>query len=91
MASALTIGLGALGAAFAGRLAYQMFKLRGPAEQFVRGGFKGKMDKNEALQILGLRWVVAFSRFSLSLAFHWASICSPDLESECCGARMVRR
>lgn len=29
-------------------------------EAFLKGGFKGKMDKNEAMQILGIRWVYGY-------------------------------
>ena len=57
MASAAVI-LGSLGAGFAGLTALRL--LRGGAkgaDKFVRGGFKGKMDRSEAIQILGLRWV----------------------------------
>ncbi|BEI83706.1 hypothetical protein CcaverHIS002_0403100 [Cutaneotrichosporon cavernicola] len=54
MSSAVAVGLGALGAAFAGRVAWQMMS-RGAAEKFVKGGFKPKMDRNEAIAILGLR------------------------------------
>lgn len=56
MASALTLGLGILGAGLAGRVGMQMWRAsRGGAEQFVKGGFKAKMDKTEALAVLGLR------------------------------------
>jgi DnaJ family protein C protein 19 len=62
MASALTLGLGLLGAGLAGRVAFQMIRAgKGGAEQFVKGGFKGKMDKVEAMQILGLRYVLSGS------------------------------
>ncbi|BEI80001.1 hypothetical protein CcaverHIS002_0105300 [Cutaneotrichosporon cavernicola] len=54
MSSAVVIGLGTLGAAFAGRVAWQMMR-RGAADQFVKGGFKPKMDRAEAIAILGLR------------------------------------
>ena len=54
--SALVLGLGILGAGLGGRVAWQMFRAsRGGAEQFLKGGFKAKMDKSEALQVLGLR------------------------------------
>jgi hypothetical protein len=55
--SALAIGLGILGAGFGGRVAYQMFRAgaRGGADKWVKGGFKAKMDKLEATQVLGLR------------------------------------
>jgi DnaJ family protein C protein 19 len=56
MASVLSLGLGLLGAGLAGRVVFQMMRAgKGGAEQFVKGGFKGKMDKVEAMQILGLR------------------------------------
>lgn len=58
MASVLSLGLGLLGAGLAGRVVFQMMRAgKGGAEQFVKGGFKGKMDKVEAMQILGLRCV----------------------------------
>lgn len=54
--SALAVGLGILGAGFGGRVLYQMMRgARGGADKWVKGGFKGKMDKAEAIQILGLR------------------------------------
>lgn len=54
--ASLSLGLGILGAGLAGRVAYQLFRgARGGAEQFVKGGFKAKMDKAEALAVLGLR------------------------------------
>ncbi|CAD6585594.1 MAG: mitochondrial import inner membrane translocase subunit TIM14 [Tremellales sp. Tagirdzhanova-0007] len=54
--SALVLGLGILGAGLGGRVAWQIFRAsRGGAEQFLKGGFKAKMDKSEALQVLGLR------------------------------------
>ncbi|KAL7421807.1 mitochondrial import inner membrane translocase subunit TIM14 [Cryptotrichosporon argae] len=56
MASALALGLGMLGAGLAGRVAYQFMRAGGRgAEQFLKGGFKPKMDKAEAIAILGLR------------------------------------
>lgn len=56
--SALAVGLGILGAGFGGRVLYQMYRggARG-ADKWIMGGFKAKMDKPEAIQILGLRWV----------------------------------
>ena len=53
--SAIALGLGILGAGLGGRIVWQFYRARGPAEQFLRGGFKAKMDKSEALQVLGLR------------------------------------
>ena len=57
MASATVIGLSALGAGFAGLTAFRMFRGARTADKFVRGGFKAKMDRAEAIQVLGLRWV----------------------------------
>lgn len=55
MASALVLGLGTLGAGFAGLTALRLMRGAKGAEKFVRGGFKMKMDRSEAIQILGLR------------------------------------
>jgi DnaJ family protein C protein 19 len=58
MASALALGLGILGAGLAGRVGLQMMRAsRGGAEQFLKGGFKPKMDRAEAIQVLGLKLV----------------------------------
>ncbi|TXT11797.1 uncharacterized protein COLE_02207 [Cutaneotrichosporon oleaginosum] len=54
MSSAVAVGLGALGAAFAGRVAWQMMR-RGATDKWIKGGFKAKMDRSEAMQILALR------------------------------------
>ncbi|KAK8864356.1 hypothetical protein IAR55_001603 [Kwoniella newhampshirensis] len=63
MASPIVLGLSLLGAGLGGRVAYQMFRAsKGGAEQFLKGGFKPKMDKAEALQILGLREPVTSNR-----------------------------
>jgi DnaJ family protein C protein 19 len=48
--------LGVIGVGLAGRTLYQIIRSsKGPAERFVRGGFKNKMDRGEALQVLGLK------------------------------------
>ncbi|KAI9639529.1 uncharacterized protein MKK02DRAFT_39837 [Dioszegia hungarica] len=53
--ASLSLGLGILGAGLAGRVAYQLLRGgKGAAEQFVKGGFKAKMDKAEAMAVLGL-------------------------------------
>jgi DnaJ family protein C protein 19 len=56
--STLALGLGLLGAGLGGRVVYQMFRggARG-ADKWIKGGFKPKMDKPEAIQILALRCV----------------------------------
>lgn len=53
--STLAVGLGLLGAGFAGRVAWQMMRGARHADKFLKGGFKPKMDKSEAIQVLGLR------------------------------------
>ena len=57
MATPILIGLGAVGAALAGRHYIRTVGRRG-AEQFVKGGFKSKMDRKEAIAILGLTCVI---------------------------------
>lgn len=56
MSSPITIGLGLLGAGLGGRVLWQM--MRGGAragEQWAKGGFQGKMDRGEAMKVLGLK------------------------------------
>lgn len=55
MASALVLGLGTLGAGFAGLTAMRMLRGARGADKFLKGGFKAKMDRSEAISILGLR------------------------------------
>ena len=59
MSTPITIGLGILGAGLGGRVIWQA--LRGGAvagaSTFARGGFQGKMDKSEAMQVLGIKSV----------------------------------
>ncbi|KAH7930219.1 hypothetical protein BV22DRAFT_1001160 [Leucogyrophana mollusca] len=53
MATPVIVGVGAITAALLGR---QFLKSsRGAAEQWVKGGFKAKMDRKEAIAILGLK------------------------------------
>ena len=58
MATAVTIGLGALAAGLAGR--HFLRASRKGAEEWVKGGFRAKMDRREAIQILGLKYVSHF-------------------------------
>jgi DnaJ family protein C protein 19 len=54
MATITALGLGAVVAGLAGR----HFMKRGAkaaGDQWVKGGFKGKMDRGEAIAILGLK------------------------------------
>lgn len=55
MATPLLVGVGAIAAAFAGR--QFMRRSAGAAEQWAKGGFKAKMDRKEAIAILGLKCV----------------------------------
>ncbi|KZT00796.1 uncharacterized protein LAESUDRAFT_708413 [Laetiporus sulphureus 93-53] len=54
MATPFIVGVGAIAAAVVGR---QLLRKVGAAagEQWVKGGFKAKMDRREAIAILGLR------------------------------------
>lgn len=55
MATPFLVGVGAIAAAVVGR---QMLRRgQGAAEQWVKGGFKAKMDRKEAIAILGLKYV----------------------------------
>jgi len=58
MATPLLIGVGALAAALAGRHALKtgMLGIGGrAADQWAKGGFRSKMDRREAIAILGLK------------------------------------
>jgi len=61
MSTPITIGLGILGAGLGGRVLWQA--LRGGASvgaaNFAVGGFQGKMDKSEAMKVLGIKYVHA--------------------------------
>ena len=56
MATPILFGVGAVAAAFAGRH-FMRRAGKGVAEEFVKGGFKAKMDRKEAIAILGLKYV----------------------------------
>jgi DnaJ family protein C protein 19 len=65
MATPVILGVGAIAAAFAGRhLMKRGFFAKGAAEQWVKGGFRAKMDRKEAVAILGLKYVPAFAPMS---------------------------
>ncbi|KIM67489.1 hypothetical protein SCLCIDRAFT_21027 [Scleroderma citrinum Foug A] len=56
MATPVIVGLGAITAALVGRhLVRTGFIGQRAAEQWVKGGFKAKMDRKEAIAILGLK------------------------------------
>lgn len=59
MATPFIFGVGAIAAALTGRhlLKRGLLGGKGAAEQWVKGGFKAKMDRAEAVQILGLKCV----------------------------------
>lgn len=59
MATPIIVGVGAIAAALAGRHLVRRGLIggKGAAEQWVKGGFKAKMDRREAMLILGLKCV----------------------------------
>ncbi|KAH9959576.1 hypothetical protein BC827DRAFT_490169 [Russula dissimulans] len=54
MATPFLVGIGAIAAGLAGRHFLRRSAM-GAADQWVKGGFQGKMDRKEALAILGLK------------------------------------
>jgi DnaJ family protein C protein 19 len=56
MATATILGVSAVAAAVLGRsfIRQGLFVRRG-AEEWVKGGFKAKMDRSEAIEVLGLK------------------------------------
>ena len=59
MATPVIVGLGAVTAALVGRHLIRSGVIgKGAADQWARGGFKSKMDRKEAIAILGLKCVV---------------------------------
>lgn len=59
MATPIILGVGAIAAALAGRHMVKTGMIGGSrvAEQWAKGGFKAKMDRKEAIAILGLKFV----------------------------------
>jgi DnaJ family protein C protein 19 len=57
MATTFLLGAGAVAAALAGRHLIKRAGM-GAAEQWAKGGFKAKMDKQEAIAILGLKCIM---------------------------------
>ncbi|KDQ14403.1 hypothetical protein BOTBODRAFT_159616 [Botryobasidium botryosum FD-172 SS1] len=58
MATPILVGLGAIGAALAGRHLVRTGAIRFGAaarDEWIKGGFKAKMDRREAIDILGLK------------------------------------
>ena len=60
MATPVILGVGAIAAALAGRHFIRRAG-KGAAEEFVKGGFKARMDRKEEIQILGLKCVLQYS------------------------------
>lgn len=63
MATPIIVGVGAIATALVGRhlMKKGVFAGKNAAEQWVKGGFKAKMDRKEAVAILGLKWVLVMS------------------------------
>jgi len=59
MSTPIILGVGAIAAAIAGRTLIRRGIIggRGAAQEWAKGGFKAKMDRKEALAILGLKCV----------------------------------
>lgn len=59
MATPITIGLSLLGGGLAGRVVWQMMRggASGAAGKWAAGGFQPKMDKGEAMKVLGIKSV----------------------------------
>lgn len=68
MASPIILGVGAVAAALVGRQLFKSGVIGGKrgAEQWVKGGFRAKMDRAEAIQILGLKCVCRFAPYLYS-------------------------
>ena len=71
MATPIVLGLGALAAGVLGRQLIKngAFGLGRASNEFLKGGFKAKMDRQEAIAILGLKFVI-LSFFGHSHVIH---------------------
>lgn len=68
MATPVIVGVGAITAALVGRHLVRSGVIgKRAADQWVKGGFKAKMDRKEAIAILGLKF--AFSVNSTQVSF----------------------
>lgn len=72
MASPFVLGVGALAAGLVGRQLYRAGYLGGKraAEEYLKGGFRPKMDRKEAIAILGLKFVQDLS-IVFTFTDHW--------------------
>jgi hypothetical protein len=66
MATPVILGVGAVTAALVGRQLLRR-SAKNAADQWVKGGFKAKMDRKEAIEILGLKCVALLSIIPSSL------------------------
>jgi len=71
MATPIILGVGAIATALVGRHLVRkgLFAGRGAAEQWAKGGFKAKMDRKEAIAILGLKYFSCFVNIGPVLIF----------------------
>ncbi len=60
MATPIIVGVGAVAAALVGRQLLKSGVIGGKraADEWVKGGFRAKMDRKEAVEILGLKCVL---------------------------------
>jgi DnaJ family protein C protein 19 len=82
MATPVILGVSAIAAAILGRSLVQrgLFVGKGAAEQWVKGGFRNKMDRKEAIAILGLKCV--FIRIELMAFLFSLSRDGPKLRTQ---------
>lgn len=82
MATPLIVGVGAIATALVGRQLIRkgVFAGKNAAEQWAKGGFKAKMDRKEAIAILGLKCVQAC--LLLALPFSYFSRDGPLLRTK---------
>lgn len=80
----LLLGVGGLAAASLGthvaRRAQIVFSRKPATDQWVKGGFKAKMDRKEAIAILGLKYVAVVLRSATKLMFLSAYRDTPALQ-----------
>ncbi|THH33207.1 hypothetical protein EUX98_g959 [Antrodiella citrinella] len=92
MATPVILGVGAIAAAIMGRSLMRRGLIggKGAAEQWVKGGFKSKMDRKEAIAILGLNATGHCFQFCFSMSDelpssklgtkrHWDDVYSTEL------------
>ena len=72
MATPFIIGIGAITAAIVGRSLVRrgLFAGRGAAEEWVKGGFKARMDRKEAIAILGLKCACVIFSYLIFVSSH---------------------